>query len=196
MSKKGSNTPDYGTIRELIQKAAGTYGKTNVRLFDATVNSVNVELRTANVDSIDNSLYGLDVRFMLEVSDGDMSVPTVGSTVTVAMTDLTEPYIVEATWIDEKLFVVGNQSYSIKDGQQIFNDGGFDGLVKVIDLTTRLNNIENLLNQFITLFNSHTHAVPSLGTSATPLPQETSSINPITQQSDIENPNITHGSNF
>src|ERR1035437_8845598 len=149
MSKKGSNTPDYGTIRELIQKAAGTYGKTNVRLFDATVNSVNVELRTANVDSIDNSLYGLDVRFMLEVSDGDMSVPTVGSTVTVAMTDFTEPYIVEATWIDEKLFVVGNQSYSIVDGKQVFNDGSFDGFVKVVELTQKLNALENLFNNLL-----------------------------------------------
>ena len=185
-------------IKELIQKIAGTYGKANVKLFDGNVVSVDLPSFTCVVDSIDSSLNGITVRFMLEQSDGDMSVPQVDSTVTVAMTDFTDPYIVSATWLDEKLFVVGNQSYDIKPDKQIFNDGGFDGLVKSPDLTTKLNNIENLLNDLISKFNNHTHILTlssGTGTAAITLTPETNTLTP-TQQSDIENPNITHGANF
>ena len=199
MNNKGSNGIDYGTIRELIQKIAGTYGKANVKLFDGTVMSVDNNGRTCTVDSIDSSLNGIQVRFMLEVSDGDMSVPQVGSTVTVAMTDFTDPYIVSATWLDEKLFVVGNQSYDIKPDKQIFNDGSYDGLVKVIDLTTKLNAIENLINNLLEAVT----AVVILGTVADGGAVKAgillglgSGITPITQQSDIENTSITHGSSF
>src|SRR5579871_4587851 len=97
---------DNIAIKELIQKIAGTYGKANVKLFDGTVTNVNLNERTCVVDSLDSSLDGITVRFMLEQSDGDMSVPQEGSTVTVAMTDFTDPYIVSATWLDQKDFIV------------------------------------------------------------------------------------------
>lgn len=128
---KPNKSIDYDKIRTLIQRIAGTYGKANVKLFDAIVESVNIDERTCVVNSDDNSLDGLTVRFMIDVSDGDMSVPQKDSCVTVAMTDFTEPYIVKATWLDEKLFVVGNQSFDIKKDKQIFNDGKFGGLATV-----------------------------------------------------------------
>ena len=52
-------------IKELIQKIAGTYGKANVKLFDGNVVSVDLQSFTWVVYSIDSSLNGITVRFML-----------------------------------------------------------------------------------------------------------------------------------
>lgn len=150
---KANKSIDYAKIRYLIQQIAGTYGKANVKLFDATVESVDIDERTCVVNAIDNSIDKLTVRFMIDVSDGDMSVPQKDSTVTVAMTDFTDPYIVKTTWLDEKLFVVGNQSYDIKPDKQILNDGKYKGLATVINgdvsdggLLTRYNKLEDDVN--------------------------------------------------
>src|ERR1035441_2634684 len=94
---------DYASIRSKIKQIAGTSQNVNVRLFDATIISVNRESRTCIVDSIDHSLDGIEVRYMVDISDGDCSIPSVDSTVTVAMTDFTDPYIVKSSWIDEKI---------------------------------------------------------------------------------------------
>ena len=196
---KGGNSPDYGTIRELIQKIAGTYGKANVKLFDGTVMSVDNNGRTCTVDSIDSSLNGIQVRFMLEVSDGDMSVPQVGSTVTVAMTDFTDPYIVSATWLDEKLFVVGNQSYDIKPDKQIFNDGSYGGLVILQKVLDNLNAIKDYINNTLQpAINTGLIGV-GIGSAANGTTGaadfEMALTGTITFE-DMENTNITHGANF
>jgi hypothetical protein len=71
------------------------------------------------------------------------------------------------------------------------NGSNFDGLVKIQDLTTKLNNIENLLNQFIGIYNAHTHAVSGTAT-LVPNTLETQTLTP-TQQADIENTTVKHG---
>ena len=201
--KKNNNDVDYSNIGELIKKIAGTYGKSNVKLFDGTVRigSLDLEKRTCIVDSIDNSLDGIEVRFMLEQSDGDMSVPSEDSTVTVAMTDFTDPYIVSSTWIDRKVFVVGTQSLDIQKEKQIFNDGSFGGIPKIIDpnnsnigLLKKYNNLEKKTNDLIAAINGWI-PVPNDGGLAlkTALTTWLSTSLSITIQSDIENPLITHG---
>jgi hypothetical protein len=46
--------------------------------------------------------------------------------------------------------------YSQVDSIQ-FGDGSFDGLVKVIELTSKLNDLENKVNSMISVFNAHIH---------------------------------------
>ena len=136
-------------IKELIQKIAGTYGKANVKLFDGNVVSVDLQSFTCVVDSIDSSLNGITVRFMLEQSDGDMSVPQVDSTVTVAMTDFTDPYIVSATWLDQKDFIVGDTEIKMVDGNILIEQGE----VK-ITLSSGKISIKNGSKDFKTLMDS------------------------------------------
>jgi len=208
MKTSNLTTTDSAQITELIQKIAGTYGKANVKLFDAEVVSIDIEKRICIVNSLDGSIEGITVRIMLDQSDGDMSVPEIESTVTVAMTDFTDPYLVKSTWLDEKLFVVGNQSYNIKKDKQIFNDGAYGGIPKIIDsedsnagLLKKLNNLEKLFNELQNKFNSWV-VVPNDGGGAlktiltvTPpiwnFPQIAE-----TTQKEIENENITHGKSF
>lgn len=140
-------------LKEAIQRLAGTFGKANFKTFDANVESVDVPTRTCVVNSLDSSVIGLTVRFMVEVSDGDMSVPQKDSTVIVAMTDFTEPYIVSKTWLDNKLIVIGNQSIDVLKDKQIYNDGAYKGWATVINpdvenggLLKRYNLLEQDIN--------------------------------------------------
>ena len=82
--------------------------------------------------------------------------------------------------------------HSSKTQAQFLNGDAFGGLVKVKVLTERLNKIETLLNDFLTVFKAHVH--PNHGATFTPIPTPVlSEINPLTQEKDLENANVKHG---
>jgi len=82
--------------------------------------------------------------------------------------------------------------------------GEYGGVPIVVDrnnpnngLLTKVNNLENLLNDLISKYNSHTHKTTcpaGPGNALSPLPPdtETTTLSPITSQPDISHPNITH----
>lgn len=167
------------SIGESIRYLAGNHQTDRVTLMDATVESVDEVARTcectAVTGSTGNTIPG--VRLMASIDDGILIVPVKGSTVVISMSIFTDPVIVSYSDID----------------RIILRGGDLGGLVKVIELTKKLNNIENLLNDLIIKFNSHTHNVTSTGAPTGPnLLQETQSLTP-TEQAEIENENITHG---
>ena len=95
--------------------------------------------------------------------------------------------------LQKVLFIVGSSVFSIKDGIMQFNDGSNGGLVEVIKLTQKLNNLENLVNDLVAKFNSHTHILTltsGTGTAAPTTTIESSTLTP-TQRGDIENTKIT-----
>jgi hypothetical protein len=202
-------------LREIIQRLAGTWGKANFKTFDAIVTSVDIPTRTCVVDALDNSLFNLTVRFMVEVSDGDMEVPQEDSTVTVAMTDFTEPYIVSNTWLDNKLIIVGNQSIDVQKDKQIYNDGAYGGWATIKDpsspnngILARLNKIEDDNKELKSILNSIKTAcagmvVPSVGSPdpfavvfSTQFATYPTNLLVKTVEEMISNPNITHGKKF
>lgn len=69
-----------------------------------------------------------------------------------------------------------------------FNGGQNGGMVLLLQLVAKLNNIENLLNQFIALYNSHTHPVSGSATGVPVVPED-NTLTP-TQRADIENTKI------
>ena len=71
--------------------------------------------------------------------------------------------------------------------------GGKDneGIVKVKELTDRINDLEKALNSLKTSYNAHTHAVPSLGTSAVAVPVNTAIV-PTSTVADFENIKVKH----
>ena len=138
-----------------------------------TVNSVSGLY--CEVQPIDESLASIpDVRLASELHDTNFFIiPTVDSVVGVlAFSDIetTDYYVAMFSEID---------SIKIRGDQ-------YDGLVKVGDLVTKLNNIENKVNLIISTFNAHVHggaptATPVAGTLTT------------TVQADLENTAVTHG---
>lgn len=160
-------------IANLIQDIAGTKNDDKVRLFYCEVNSVDSEKRTCNVTTINGqATLTFDAQLMAGVSDGLLAIPVIGSLVYVLHSKYTLPFVVLYSDIEK---------HSIK-GEE------FGGLVKVIELTQKLNALENKVNQIISTYNTHVHSalnVPSASIIADVLIP--------TQQIEIENVNINHG---
>jgi len=132
---------------------------------------------------------------MASVDDGILYLPTIGSNVLVMLSKFTQPSVVMFSSVYKILYTVGNSLLQVIDGNIQLNDGSLGGLPKIAALTQKINNIENLLNDFIAKYNAHTHILSlstGTGTAAPTLTTETNTINP-TQQTDIENTAITHG---
>lgn len=200
-------------IIEAVQKMSGTQLTDNVKLVAANVDSVNEAERTCVVTTISSqgSVTIEDVQLMASIDDGILLVPQIDSTVIVSYSTFNAPYISLFSGLEKVLIVAGENNASVQidkdgllleiadtkliinDGLTQFNDGSLGGLVKVIELTQKLNNLENLVNGLITKYNSHTHTVATTGTATaqtgTAAPTsatETQTLTP-TQRADIEN---------
>lgn len=156
---------DFNII-SAIQKIAGAQNDDKVKLLQCTVNSVDVSNRVCHVTTITgDSTIDFDVQLMAGVADGLIIVPKIDSMVYVLSSKYTLPFIIQYSDVD---------SY-------ILNGFEFGGIVKVIELTQKLNDLENKINTII-----------MWGASVTP-PLTTQPL-VITQQDEIENKTIQHGS--
>lgn len=144
---------------------------------------VSVDGITCTCQPIDDGEAEIpDVRLVGEESDTNfILIPKVNSVVGVlAFCDLeTTEYTVVLTSEVDTINLRGDQ---------------YDGLVRVSDLVTKLNNLENKVNALVNFTSTHTHTGVqtgggSSGPTATPV---TGTLTP-TQQTDIENENVKHG---
>ena len=201
-------------IIESLQRITGTLLKDNVSIFSGIVDSVNEEKRTCTVTSVtgQGAMTVENVQLMASVDDGFLLVPAIDSTVIVAYSTYNKPFICLFSSVEKVLLVAGENNASIQvdadgllfeiadtkiqisDGEIKLNDGSMGGLVKVIELTQKLNNLENKVNQLITSFNSHVHAgvTTGAGSSAT-TPTPVSGTLVVTNRGDIENNKILQG---
>ena len=172
------------SIITAVRRMAGTYNADTIFLVTAQVVSVDAAAGRCSVEAISGrSSTSIDnVEFQAVVSDGLLLIPRVGSEVKVLMSTYTEPFIVQYSEV-EKAFISADLIQ--------FNDGALKGLVKVIELTQKLNDIENKVNSIISTFNSHLHTSGGAGAPTSPTTSPISGTLTPTQQSDIENPVIT-----
>jgi hypothetical protein len=180
-------------IIEAIQKIAGSQLSDAVSIAACTVNGVDIASRTCNCTEITGQA-GVEipnVQLQSEVSDGILLIPAIGSTVLVTYSKYNPPFVSMFSDIDRIFLIGGDAAVDIKEDTVILNDGSFGGLVKVADLVTKLNNLENLVNDLIKTYNLHTHAVSGSNT-LIPLLPETGSLIP-TIQDELENKKVTHG---
>lgn len=175
-------------IIEATRKMAGLHKVDHVTYINAVVDEVNDD-RTCNCTAVDgHTEYQLpNVRLMATVEDGLYIEPVVGSNVKVIFSENIEPFVCQYSAIERVIF----DSVNVIQ----FKDGSFDGLVKVSDLVTKLNNLENKVNSIISTFNSHTHPYVNVSSPAITSPSATPIVGTLTptQQIDIENDQITHG---
>lgn len=197
------------SIIEAIQKIAGTQLRDNVNLLAASVDSVDEAKRTCIVTTISSqgSVTIENVQLMASIDDGFLLIPAVGSTVLVVYSTFNQPFVTMFSELTKVLIVAGENNASLQidadgllleindtklaitDGLTQFNDGQLGGLVKVAELTTKLNNLEQLVNDLVTKYNSHTHILTlstGTGTAAPTATTETGTLTP-TQQAEIEN---------
>ena len=182
------------SVKNAVQKLAGTFKEDTVQLIIGTVESVDEDKAICSV-KIQNDVTLPNVSLQASICDGLLIIPVVDSTVYVLTSKYNTPLVIQWSDIDKFMLQVGDSYLEVNnDGTFQFNDGSFDGLAKVGELVKKFNALENLLNGFITIYNSHTHTASSFGAPTTvPSAIESQQINPITQQRDIENDKIKHG---
>ena len=182
------------SVKTAVQKLAGTFKEDTVQLIIGTVESVDEDKAICSV-KIQNDVILPNVSLQASICDGLLIIPVVDSTVYVLTSKYNTPLVIQWSDIDKFMLQVGDSYLEVNnDGSFQFNDGSFDGLVKVGALVDKINALENLLNGFITIYNTHTHTASSFGAPTTvPSAIESQQINPITQQQDIENDKIKHG---
>lgn len=168
-----------GDIATAIRMITNTHLTDKVRMFDAEVNSVSMTDRTCEVTMIGGkSANTLTVRLMASADDGLLMKPTIGSTIVVMMSEYTAPFVAKYSGIDS-ITMLG---------------GDLKGLVKLDNVVTQLNNLENDITNLKNAFTSWA-VTPSDGGAALKLASASWAGSPITntQASDLENTNITQG---
>lgn len=171
----------------------------NASMVMCEVVSVDEAKRTCNVTTISNDveLEIPDVMLQASVDNGFIIVPSVGSNVIILNQEKIHPCVVMYSSVSKVL--------AIQPLWQ-FNKGDNAGMVKVIELTQKLNAVENDLNNLKLLLQTMVNAMLS-ATSGAPtspvlnsvlsgyfsplLPYTTQVITPTTQ-TEIEDTKITH----
>lgn len=201
------------TIRTAIETLAGVKGNDKVTLVAAEVVSVDEAARTCKV----NAITGVgqteidNVQLMASIDDGLLLIPAIGSTIIVSYSSYNQPFVSLFSELAKIVLVAGEENASIQidasgvlleiadtkllisDGLTQFNEGSLGGLVKVIELTQKLNNLESKVNDIISKFNSHTHILTlstGTGTAAATANPVSGTLTP-TNRADIENTKIT-----
>ena len=167
-------------LTRTIQELAGTRNQDDIQLLQCNVNSVDLSNRTANVTTITGTAnLTFDALLTAGISEGLVITPEIDSMVYVLISKYTLPFIV--TYSDILQFDIMG--------------GEFGGLVKVIELTQKLNNLENKVNDLIAKFGTHTHGVIATGSPTSPTTTPVVGSLTITQRLEIENINVKHGKN-
>ena len=169
-------------LQQLVQN--GVRGAINVQ---GTISAVDESNYTCSVDMGDDTLFlAVPLRVMIGSAASVVEIPVVNTKCIMCFRDgnINFPQILS---IDRAAKIL------IDTPLVQFNGGDKGGMVEVINLVTKLNNLENLVNDLITKYNTHTHVLAlssGTGTAAVTVTQETGSLTP-TVRANIENELIT-----
>lgn len=166
--------------KEEVRKAIKTVGQnTNeINCIVCTVDSVDLTKKSCYCLPIDTSKADLqDVRLIADNKVGFMIVPKVGSIVVVSYITNELTYISMFSSVDKILL----------------NGEAYDGLVRVVELTTKLNNLETAFNNHLLLYNLHVHAGVTVGTGATGIAAPDTQVLVKTIKTELENTTVKHG---
>lgn len=201
-------------IIEAVQRMTGTLLTDNVRMMAATVDAVDEAKRTCTVTTVSSqgAITIENVQLMASVDDGLLYVPVIDSTVIVAYSTFNKPFIALFSGLS-KLVIVGGENnagieitdngilieiadtkLNLADGKTTLNDGALGGLVKVVQLTQKLNALESAVNQLKQIFSTWV-PVPQDGGAALKTAAATWAGQQLTQtqRADIENDKIVQG---
>lgn len=162
----------------------------------AKVVSVQGATCTVAVDSFEIS----DVRITPTLVKGENRIvltPDVGSNVLLASQGgYSNLYVLAADAIS-KLEIVSGQTSIVADDQGIvFNGGDLGGMIKIEELTEKLNQMRGEFNAFVSVFNSHIHettatvGIDAVGVIGTPSPNANNASE--FKREDYENEKVKH----
>jgi hypothetical protein len=159
------------SLRKLTTPNSNAYSKV------CTVDSVDLVNLTCYCIPINDDADITEVRLMANIDNGFLLIPEVNSIVVVSFLSDSSAYV----------------SLVSKVSEIQLNGTNYDGLVRVQELTDKLNNLENKLNDLITACSSQVVTLAPSGTF--PLASFFTSVTPLipTQQIEIENQKVKQG---
>jgi galactitol-specific phosphotransferase system IIB component len=175
-------------IRDAIMQLAGTKNVDPVKVYSGEVQSVNEDNRTCDVLVISaDAEYTLpNCQLSASNNDGFILIPEIDSDVVVIETVRSGRYLLLTSDVQK---VISNQS------EFIINEGENGGVPIAQKVTDRLNDIENKLNTFISIFNAHTHTSPPAPVNPVTTTPSTSPMTQtvtVTKSSQLENTKFKH----
>lgn len=166
------------SLNDDIKKAIQTLaGEVDINTVICKVSNIDTTKNTCTCTPIDGTAEILGVRLMAESSKGFLIIPKDGTNVIVNMINSFTGYVAMFSEVD-KIYLNGDT---------------YSGLVKIDDLITKLNNLENKVNTIISTFNTHTHIASSLGSPTTMPPSLVVGTLTPTIKNDLENKKVVHG---
>lgn len=166
--------------KNVILDSIRQIAKTDDELYSIVCKAKNIDVVELKCDCepLDGSADLLEVRLMAEQNTGFLIIPKNNSIVIVTMLNKFTGYVSMFSEVDEIQL----------------NGDNYDGLVRISDLVTKLNNLENKVNTLITSYNTHVHPGVTSGVSSTAVTPSVvvGTLTP-TQQIDIENQTVKHG---
>ena len=187
-------------ISNAIKLLAGTHDQDTVSFIFANVDTVDLENEVCYcTPTSGKSTTQISADLTAEIADGVLIIPTVGSTVGILKMINQVPFIFFYSQIDGYSITIDTNGGYVTlqmntDGTFQLNDGTHGGLVKVMELTSKLNAIENDLNTLKQAFSAWVVAPNDGGAALKAIAANWyNSIIVKTQQSEIENKNIVHG---
>lgn len=200
-----------GNIKDIIKQLANSGGSSS--LLVGTVTAVDKDARTVDVEPLneDAPVLGVNLQANQEAKVGVVQFPRVGSFVAVSMLtgyaagvvvltediESVEVVISDSTsrlTIDEdgaRLYVDQNTSAELSKDGIVLNGGSYDGVIKIVKLTEKLNGLVDTVNALIQDYVGHTHT-GNMGSPTSP------SIVPFTQtaakfnKGDYEDEKVKH----
>lgn len=177
----------YSDIAEKIKQMSG--GITNV-LFLAKVKEVKDDACTIMLEDLE--LTDVRLRSILNSEENKIVLtPKKDSTVLVADLshgEMRELVVIQYSEVEKMEICIGKSTIEVSDGDITINGGKNKGLVKIEELTQKLN-------ELVDAFNKHTHSVTgndSLGAPITANAIITTSTAKTFNKSDYEDTNVTH----
>ena len=170
--------------------------KNNDEIFSivAKVTSIDETERTCDVEPLngDAEIFGVRLQSDIDGTNGFVMIPTVDSNVIVTFLNNTTGFVSLCSSV-EKIHVTSNTEITIDCDDITFNGGSNDGLIKINDLVSKINAVENDINTLKSIFTAWV-PVPMDGGAVLKTATATWSAQTITptQKTDIENDKIKH----
>jgi hypothetical protein len=176
-------------LKDAVLQLTHRPGADEVSIAACSVDAVDPASRSCDCTPINGrgTAQFIGVQLMADVDDGFFIVPIIGSTVLVAYSKHNTPFVSMFSQVDRVIMATVN-------GFQ-FEDGTFGGMAKVEALTEKINNLENDLNTLKQVFATWV-TIPEDGGAAlkAAAAEWAGDLLTVTNRSDIENTNLTHGS--
>lgn len=140
------------SIKDSIKKLAGTKDLDIPIVYYGQVDSVDESSLTCSVRTTNagGELILTKVRLTASVDDGEILIPDIDSEVIVISTNTNGRYLVKTSALSKWSVIIDkNNSLDASSSGFIFNDGNNGGLIKINDLVSQLNAVENKVNTII-----------------------------------------------